>query len=346
MKKYLVTGGAGFIGANLCRRLLSDGLDVMVLDNLSRPGAEENIEWLSADFDVTLSKVDIRDSEQVDDVVSSYMPETIVHLASQVAVTTSVADPRTDFDINARGTFNLLEAVRKTKYKPTFLFASTNKVYGASPSMRIDETDTSYIIRDPALGLSETASLDFHSPYGCSKGAADQYVRDYYRIYGIPTVVLRQSCIYGPRQFGIEDQGWVAWFAIASILGMPVTIYGDGKQARDLLFIDDLLDCYMRMMEMGNLVAGHVYNIGGGAENRLSIMELISMLESITGDKINAEKSDWRPGDQKIYVSDISKAATDTGWRPKTDVKTGVEKLVAWIKDNLNAIVGVLDGKA
>jgi CDP-paratose 2-epimerase len=252
-----------------------------------------------------------------------------------VAVTTSVQDPRHDFEVNALGTFNVLEAARLSGRNPIVLYASTNKVYGGMEDVVTVEGDQGYAYRDFPYGIAETHPLDFHSPYGCSKGAGDQYVRDYARIYDMPTVVFRQSCIYGPRQFGVEDQGWVAWFLIAAVTGRPITIYGDGKQVRDVLWVDDLLDLYERAIEQIEVAAGRVYNVGGGPENTLAVwQELGPMLATLMGSEILVSYADWRPGDQHIFVADIRKAAQELGWRPKTNKQEGVRRLYEWVVAN------------
>ncbi len=261
--------------------------------------------------------------------------DVIVHLASQVAVTTSVLHPREDFEINVTGTFNVLEAARLLANHPIVIFASTNKVYGGMESLIVEEKETRYAYRDYPRGIPETYPLDFHSPYGNSKGSGDQYVRDYARIYNLPTVVFRQSCIYGPRQFGVEDQGWVAWFVIAAVLGRPITIYGDGKQVRDLLYIEDLLDAYDAAIANIHRVAGQIFNVGGGATNQLSVwQEFRPLLERLTGREIPVQWSDWRPGDQRIFVANIRKAAGYLGWRPKTGVEEGITRLYHWVEEN------------
>ncbi len=257
-----------------------------------------------------------------------------LHLAAQVAVTTSVAEPREDFEINALGTFNVLEAVRVNKLKPVLIYASTNKVYGGMTDIRTVERNGRYEYADLPQGIGEERLLDFHSPYGCSKGAADQYVRDYARIYGLRTVVFRQSCIYGYRQFGVEDQGWVAWFTIAAALGKPITIYGDGKQVRDVLFVEDLAGAYDLAVQKINVASGQVYNIGGGAQQCMSLLELLAMIERFFGKKIERSHSDWRPGDQPVFVCDISKAQRELGWKPKASVEEGVRRLYDWVVAN------------
>ena len=335
-KKVLVTGGAGFIGSNYVHRLLSRGEEVVVFDNLSRAGAKLNLQWLRETFGEKSFKLiigDIRNQDAIKEAAQD--ADIIVHLAAQVAVTTSVTDPRNDFDINAAGTFNVLEAARLSKKSPAVLYASTNKVYGGMESVVVSEDVDRYYYRDFPDGISEAAPLDFHSPYGCSKGAGDQYVRDYFRIYDLPTVVFRQSCIYGPRQFGVEDQGWVAWFVIAAVAKRPITIYGDGKQVRDILFIDDLLDAYDLALENMDKSAGQVFNVGGGSGNTLSIWkEFGPILERLTHSQIPVAWGDWRPGDQKVYVSDIQKASSIIGWQPKVGVEEGITRLYNWVKKN------------
>lgn len=337
MKRILVTGGCGFIGSNWVDRLLARGERVLALDNLSRRGSEKNAEWLRGKYGARfeLIRADIRDAQAM--VEAARDVDAIYHFAAQVAVTTSVTNPREDFEINALGTFNVLEAARASGRQPLVLFASTNKVYGGMEDVAIVEHATRYAYRDLPNGFSEERLLDFHSPYGCSKGAADQYVRDYFRIYDLPTVVFRQSAMYGYRQFGVEDQGWLAWFIIAAVLSKPITIYGDGKQVRDMLFIDDLLDAYDAATARIDRVAGQVYNIGGGARNTISVWaEFGPMLEKLLGKKIPVRYDAWRPGDQRVCVYDISKAKRELDWEPKIGVPEGVEKLFRWVVDNQN----------
>lgn len=335
-ERFLVTGGAGFIGANYVARLLERGETVVIYDNLSRVGAEENLRWLASRFgdgSFRLLVGDVRDEAAVADAARD--AGVIVHLASQVAVTTSVVDPREDFESNALGTFNVLEAARGSGENPFVIYASTNKVYGGMEAMDVVEEDTRYRYVDHPHGIPETQPLDFHSPYGCSKGAGDQYVRDYARIYDLPTVVFRQSCIYGPRQWGVEDQGWVAWFAIAAALDRPITIYGDGKQVRDLLHVEDLMDAFDAALERRDRVSGQVYNVGGGPENSISIWaEFGPLLSRLAGRDIAVRRADWRPGDQRIYVSDVRKAGRELGWRPKVGVEEGVAALYDWVQEN------------
>jgi len=336
--KALVTGGAGFIGANLARRLLAEGWDLVVVDNLSRHGAEQNLDWLRSHGSFEFSKTDVRDYDALKRVVRKHNDLGVVfQLAGQVAVTTSVTNPREDFEINALGTFNVLEAIRETGQRPVVFYASTNKVYGGMDDVPTIQTPTRYAYRDLPRGIAETRPLDFHSPYGCSKGAADQYVHDYSRIYKIPTVVFRQSCIYGYRQFGIEDQGWVAWFIIAMQKGRPITIYGDGKQVRDVLFIDDLVEAFLAAYREIGRTAGQVYNIGGGPDNTMSVWsEFGPLIEELAGRKIEVTYSGWRPGDQPVFVCDIAKAKRDFGWEPRVDVRMGVRLLYDWVAKNLD----------
>ena len=333
---YFVTGGAGFIGSNYVYRLLERGEKVTVYDNLSRAGAPRNLKWLQDKFGANAFELvvgDVRDSAQL--VVSARSADVIVHLAGQVAVTTSVVKPREDFEINALGTFNVLEAARLNERNPIFLYSSTNKVYGGMDDVRVIERGNRWEYESLPFGAPETQPLDFHSPYGCSKGTGDQYVRDYHRIYGLRSVVLRQSCIYGPRQFGVEDQGWVAWMIIAAQTGQPITIYGDGRQIRDLLHVYDLNDAYDAVIQNIDTVQGDVFNLGGGAENTMSIWsEFGPRLEKFLGRAIPVAHGDWRPGDQKVFVADVRKAQKMLNWKPKYSVENGVKQLFDWVSDN------------
>jgi CDP-paratose 2-epimerase len=332
--RTLITGGAGFIGCNLANRLLAGGHDVTILDNLSRPGCKHNLAWLNqlhGERAFRLIPGNITDFETVRQAVSG--ATRVYHLAAQVAVTTSILDPRADFEANAVGTLNLLEAVRQAGHDPIVIYSSTNKVYGGMETVRVAEEATRYWYRDLPQGIAETQPLDFHSPYGCSKGAGDQYARDYARIYGLRTVVVRQSCIYGPRQMGLEDQGWLAWFMIAALKNLPITIYGNGKQVRDVLFVDDLLDAYDAMVQNIDRAAGGIYNIGGGASHTISIWtEFGPVLEGLLGRPIPVKQMDWRPGDQCIYVSDTSRACSELQWRPKVSVDAGIARVFEWVK--------------
>lgn len=335
-RNILVTGGAGFIGSNYVHRLLQRGEKVTVYDNLSRAGAPRNLRWLEESYGKDAFRLvagDVRDASLL--TATARDADVIVHLAGQVAVTTSVVKPREDFEINALGTFNVLEAARLSERNPIVFYSSTNKVYGGMDDVEVAETPTRWQYKDLPFGCPETQPLDFHSPYGCSKGAGDQYVRDYGRIYGLRTVVFRQSCIYGPRQFGVEDQGWVAWFVIAAVTGRPLAIYGDGKQVRDLLHVYDLLDAYDLALEKIGQVNGQVFNLGGGPENTISIWtEFGPLLEKLLGRSIPVSRGDWRPGDQKVFVADTRKAQAELGWKPKYDVEKGVRQLFDWVSSN------------
>ena len=322
--RELITGGAGFIGVNLAELLLSKGREVVILDNLSRPGSEKNLAWLKNKFNQKFNfiQTDVRDFHSVAEALTGV--STVYHLAAQVAVTSSVADPQTDFQINAAGTLNILEAVRKNCPEAILIFASTNKVYGELTHLTVSEKDNRYLIPDLPEGVSEKTNLDFHSPYGCSKGAADQYVRDYSRIYGLKTVVFRQSCIYGPHQFGNEDQGWVAYLTLCALQNKEITIYGDGKQVRDILFVDDLISAFELARAQAEKISGGIYNIGGGKENVLSLLELMAWLKKELKKEIKHKFDAWRPGDQRVYVSDIRKAKEDLGWEPLVSKKEGL----------------------
>ena len=332
---YLIIGGAGFIGTNAAAHYLSKQKQVTIFDNFSRPGSEKNAAWLQQRFGDRLTVVegDIRQPGLELQRLAS-RADVVLHLAAQVAVTTSVTDPRHDFEVNALGTFNVLEAVRACAAPPILIYASTNKVYGNMADLGVIRSGRRYRYRDCPNGIPESRPLDFYSPYGCSKGCGDQYVLDYARIYGLKTVVMRQSCIYGPHQFGVEDQGWVAWFAIRALQRLPVTVFGDGRQVRDVLYVDDLIDAYDRAVARIAKTAGRAYNIGGGPQNTLSLLELIETLDRHFGFELSYSFEDWRPGDQKVFVSDVSRAAADFGWAPQTNVSMGVSRLLAWLSEN------------
>jgi len=337
MAVALVTGGGGFIGANLCARLLRAGHRVRILDDLSRVGAERNVAWLAQMFGAgsfDFQRASVADRAALSKAVAGV--DRIYHLAGQVAVTCSVEDPAADFEANAVGTFYLLEAARLHAPEAIFLYASTNKVYGSLAGMDVVEKETRFELPEFPYGIAETAPLDFHSPYGCSKGAGDQYVRDYARIYGLRTIVLRQSCVYGPRQFGHSGQGWMAWFVLRSLTRERLVIHGNGKQVRDVLFIDDLMDAYDAAVERIERTAGEVYNVGGGPANSVSLWsELAPMLSQSIGGLPEVSYAEWRPGDQKVFISDIRKIREHLGWSPKTSVRCGLDRLVSWLRDEL-----------
>jgi CDP-paratose 2-epimerase len=330
----LITGGSGFVGANLADRLLRDGRSVLLYDNLSRPGVEANARWLAKQHGdrVKLVVADVRDQSKLSSAVAG--ADAVFHFAAQVAVTTSLVDPLHDFEVNARGTFNVLEALRQLKSPPPLLYTSTNKVYGSLPDVAMIEHEGRWTPADEhtrSSGISEQRGLDFHSPYGCSKGAADQYVVDYARSYGLPATVFRMSCIYGPRQFGTEDQGWVAHFLIRAAAREPITIYGDGKQVRDILFVGDLVNAMLLAERKIDTLAGEAFNIGGGTSNVISLLELIDQIAALTGQRPNLSFEEPRVGDQRYYVSDTKKFERATGWQPSVSVSAGLDALWKWL---------------
>ena len=331
-RSVLIFGGAGFVGSNWARYLLQNtDARVHIYDNLSRCGARYNLQELQrlsgGSGRLQISVEDVRDSAAVQRAVRSATE--IYHFAAQVAVTTSVVDPRLDYEINVGGTFNILEAVRKTGQRPFLLFTSTNKVYGELNAHRLLVSGTRYRYAD-IRGVPESQRLDFHSPYGCSKGAADQYVHDYARIFDIPTVVFRMSCIAGPRQFGSEDQGWVAHFLHSALRGGPISIYGDGRQVRDVLCIDDLLQAFEAVRQNQKDTVGQIYNVGGGPGNTVSLLELVREIEEITGRTLQYLLRPARPGDQLIYVTDFNKLLRDTGWQPRMDLRQTLAEMYSW----------------
>lgn len=336
----LVTGGCGFIGSNLAHHFLNAGEDVTVADNMSRRGVEWNKKWLEGNHNDGLKflNVDIRDAEKMKDAAKD--KDIILHTAGQVTVTDSVKDPRNDFEVNAVGAFNVMEAARLSNLDPVVIYTSTNKVYGHGTNdipLKEGEKRYEYSPENFKNGVPESFSTDAdeHSPYGNSKYTADLYVRDYSHIFGIKGVSFRQSCIYGTRQFGYEDQGWIAHFVISSVLGRPLNIFGDGKQVRDTLFMDDLVNAFDMAIKNIEKAKGKAYNIGGGPKNTISLLELIELLEKLNGNKLDTKYFDWRPADQKVYISDISKAKEIFGWEPKVSPEEGISKLNDWVKDNV-----------
>lgn len=331
----LVTGGAGFVGSNLAHRLLEAGEDVVLLDNLSRPGIERNLRWLRERHGdrVRLRLADVRDPFAMREEVGR--ADRVFHFAAQVAVTLSLVSPRHDFGVNAGGTLNLLEAMRALETPPPLVFTSTNKVYGALPDVDLKAGQTRYAPVDPHLnahGIAEDRPLDFHSPYGCSKGVADQYVVDYARCFGLPATVFRMSCIYGPRQWGNEEQGWVAHFVRSATDGTPITVYGDGKQVRDILYVGDLVEAFVLASERIDAVRGQAFNVGGGPENTVSLLELVAAIEALQGEPMEVRFGGWRPGDQRYYCSDYRRLQRATGWRPSTPVERGLAHLHDWLQ--------------
>ncbi|HEX5775605.1 MAG TPA: NAD-dependent epimerase/dehydratase family protein [Caulobacteraceae bacterium] len=339
----LITGGAGFIGCNLADRLASEGHDVLVFDALARDGVERNLAWLKARHPRRISAViaDIRDEPVVVDAAKD--ARAVFHLAAQVAVTTSLLDPVEDFDINIRGTLALLEALRRRGERTPLVFASTNKVYGDLADIDLEVIDDSYQPADHkarVCGVGEDRPLDFHTPYGCSKGAADQYVLDYARSFDVPTAVLRMSCIYGPRQMGSEDQGWVAHFLISALCGKPISIYGDGRQVRDVLHVSDAVAAYMSAWNRIERVKGRAFNLGGGPGNAVSLRQLVQHIEDLIDRPVELEFGDWRAGDQRYYVSDTRAVRGALGLGDPVDWRTGVADLMRWLQSERGARKG------
>jgi CDP-paratose 2-epimerase len=335
-KPVLITGGAGFIGSNLAHRLLSAGQSVILFDNLSRNGVDQNLSWLHRTYGSLVQFIpgDVRDPAALKRAVQR--AGQVFHFAAQVAVTSSLTDVRTDFDVNTVGTFNLLEQLRALPEPPPLIFTSTNKVYGRLDDIQLQKTSTRYQPEDPHIpesGIAEDRHLDFHTPYGCSKGAAEQYVLDYARSFGRPAAVFRMSCIYGPRQFGTEDQGWVAHFLIQALEDHPITIYGDGLQVRDILFVDDLVDAFLLAGKNMDSISGQAFNIGGGPTRAVSLLDLLSIINKIHGTKPHIRHEDARKGDQRYYVSDTGKFHRATGWTPKVSAADGIQQLHDWLAE-------------
>jgi CDP-paratose 2-epimerase len=333
-RPVLVTGGAGFIGSNLADRLAGMGHDVLVYDALARPGVEANLDWLRRRHPSRIIPIiaDLRDRDRLDQAVDR--AGAVFHMAAQVAVTTSLADPEGDFDINLRGTLHVLEAVRRQPTPPPVVFASTNKVYGNLADITLAGDGDAYLPEDPGLrgrGIGEDRPLSFYTPYGCSKGAADQYVLDYARGFGVPACVLRMSCIYGPRQLGTEDQGWLAHFLYSVQAGRPISIYGDGRQVRDVLYVDDAVDAYIGAWANIGAVSGQAFNLGGGPENAVTLLQVLTEIGEISGRAPDLRFADWRPGDQRYFVADTSRIRAALGLGPAVDWRDGLRRLAAWI---------------
>jgi len=337
--KYLITGGCGFVGSNLAEEVLKRREELFILDNLYRYGSQKNLEWLESIGKFTFIHSDIRNYNDIEETIMKIKPNIIFHLAGQVAMTTSLSNPRLDFEVNALGTNNLLEAVRKYSPDSVILYSSTNKVYGELEYLTYIEKEKRYVCKEYPEGFDENLKLDFRSPYGCSKGAADQYLLDYYRMFGIKTVVFRHSSMYGGRQFATYDQGWVGWFVQKALeikygkLTEPFTISGNGKQVRDLLSIEDVVNLYFLASQNIEKAKGQVFNIGGGIENSLSILELFDVLENNLQIKMNYKKIAPRQSDQKIFVADIKKVKSILGWNPKVDKLSGINNMIEWIKN-------------
>jgi CDP-paratose 2-epimerase len=337
-RPVLITGGAGFIGTNLAHRLLSTGQPVLLFDNLSRAGVEGNLQWLLETHGDDLVEVqlgDVRNAVAVREAV--LRASAVFHFAAQVSVSNSLTNPFLDFEVNAHGTLNVLEALRAIENPPPLVFSSTNKVYGTLAGIRVSSLKDRYQPKKHTIrtnGINEKQTLEFRSPYGCSKGAADQYVIDYARTFQLPAVVFRLSCVFGPHQVGSEHQGWIAYFLMRATQNCPITIYGDGMQVRDALFIDDLVEALLIAQNAANTLAGEAFNIGGGPSNAISLLELIEIINKTTGSRCDLKFSAWRPADQRYYVSDTRSFQLATGWTPKVSLRTGVEKVYDWFKDS------------
>lgn len=341
--KLLITGGCGFLGSNLAAHALSQGIDLCVFDSLYRHGSQSNLQWLRSQGRFDFVHGDIRNANDVQRVIARVKPDAIFHLAGQVAMTTSIADPRMDFEVNALGTLNMLEAVRAHAPEAVVIYSSTNKVYGDLEQYQYRETDTRYACVEHPEGFDEETPLDFHSPYGCSKGSADQYLRDYHRIFGLKTVVFRHSSMYGGRQFATADQGWIGWFCQMAAetrngqLKVPFTISGNGKQVRDVLHAEDMISLYFSALRHIDTAAGEAFNIGGGIDNSLSLLELFELLEYEIGKPLHYTQLPPRNSDQRVFVADISKATARLGgWRPQVSASSGVSKMLGWVSETIS----------
>lgn len=340
--KLLITGGCGFLGSNLARHGIKNGFDITVIDNLYRKGSEQNLEWLKEQGKFNFIKADTRNFDDISKAIKDIKPDSVFHLAGQVAMTTSIADPRLDFETNTLGTFNLLEAVRQFSKDSSVIYSSTNKVYGDLEQFTYTENDRRYICNEKPEGFDENVNLEFHSPYGCSKGAADQYMLDYARIFGLKTVVFRHSSMYGGRQFATYDQGWIGWFcqkAVETKMNIqkePFTISGNGKQVRDVLHAEDMISLYFSCLNAIDKAKGNAFNIGGGYTNSLSLLELFGCLEEFLGIKLNYKKLHPRESDQKVFIADTNKAKKIMNWQPKVSYKEGILKMINWIKCKQN----------
>jgi len=338
--KYLITGGCGFIGSNLAQEVLRRGDELVVFDNLFRFGSGRNLEWLRSIGDFKYYPYDVRNLNDVEEVIKTELPDVVFHLAGQVAMTTSIANPRLDFEVNALGTYNVLDSIRKYSPNTAILYSSSNKVYGDFQSLTFDELDTRFACREFPNGFNETIPLDFHSPYGCSKGTADQYLLDFSRIYGLKTVVFRHSSMYGGNQHSTIDQGWVGWFCRQALeikdktLSEPFTVSGTGKQVRDVLHSDDVVSLYFTSVENIDRVKGNAFNIGGGIENSLSLLELFKILEDLLGIKMDYKRIQERESDQLVFVADNSKIINASGWRPVVKTRDGIAQYMNWLSQD------------
>ena len=338
--KILITGGCGFLGTNLANEAFTRGFQVAIFDNLSRVGAASNLAWLQSKRNFTFFQSDIRNDRDVLDAIETFKPTVIFHAAGQVAMTTSIANPRLDFEVNAWGTINLLEAVRKITPKTMVIYSSTNKVYGDLRTFTFDENETRYTCREAPNGFNEQTPLDFHSPYGCSKGSADQYMLDYHRIFGLKTVVFRHSSMYGGRQFATEDQGWIGWFCNEALRvkntknAKPISIAGSGKQVRDVLHAKDMVELYFSSIENIDKISGEAFNIGGGQKSSISLLELLKFLETHLKINIEIQKNLPRESDQLVFVANTEKAHRLIGWEPKVPLKVGLNEMMQWVSDS------------
>jgi CDP-paratose 2-epimerase len=341
--KLLITGGCGFLGSNLAAHALKQGIELCVLDNLYRHGSQSNLQWLRSQGSFEFVHGDIRNANDVQSVIAHIKPDAIFHLAGQVAMTTSIADPRMDFEVNALGTLNVLEAVRNHAPETIVIYSSTNKVYGDLEQYQYKETETRYVCVEYSNGFDEQTPLEFHSPYGCSKGSADQYLLDYHRIFGLKTVVFRHSSMYGGRQFATADQGWIGWFCQkaaetrAGQLRDAFTISGNGKQVRDVLHADDMISLYFSTLQHADRAAGQAFNIGGGIANSLSLLELFGLLEREIGQPLQYIKLPPRESDQRVFVADIRKMRELSGWMPRVSAQDGVSQMLSWVTSQLSA---------
>ncbi len=340
-KKLLITGGAGFIGSNTALFFSKHGWSIHILDNLSRKGSKNNLLNLKKNTNLNFYKIDISNYIKVSKIIKKIKPTLLIHCAGQVTVSKSVINPRNDFNSNAIGSFNILESIRLFSEKTKFINISTNKVYGNLTEKKIYEGKKRYNFSGKTKGINENCPLDLYSPYGCSKGIADQYTRDYSRIYNLDTIVVRLSCIYGTMQYGIEDHGWIVWLTIKSFFGKKIKIFGDGKQVRDALYIDDLVKIFHKLSK-SKKNKNKIYNIGGGLKNSMSLIELIEILNKKMKRKNKFRRFNWRPGDQKIYISDISKIKKEQKWSPKININQGLNKVIEWIQKNENNIKKLL----
>ncbi len=337
--KILITGGCGFLGSNIGEAVLQKKYELTILDNLSRVGSEKNLEWLKSKGKFKHANANIKDTDSVTEIIKSFQPDVIYHLAGQVAMTTSISNPRLDFEINVLGTVNVLEAVRLHSPHSTIVYSSTNKVYGDLEYVKFDETPTRYIAKEYPKGFDENSQLEFHSPYGVSKGSADQYCLDYARIFGLKTVVFRHSSMFGGRQFSTFDQGWIGWFCSQALLQkndpstQPFTISGNGKQVRDVLFSTDMVKLYINIINKIDTVKGNAFNIGGGMENSLSLLELLGILEKILGIKLRYIQLEPRSSDQKVFVADLTKINRMTSWLPLITAESGIQFMLNWLSN-------------